>query len=443
MFPKIALPQSFRFPMHANPDLRRRWMAGVLQAFLLLLACLALIDSLYYFWPFSEPEGIFHTAFVAVMALVFVLLLGLNRFPAASRLGRVVTVLVLAIAIPFSDAPENVIWGSSFILFALPVISAGFVLSPAASFWVALAVTAELEFFALAYVPGRETFPIYNAISLLAIAGVAWLAAASMENVLAHLEELVAERTEHLNRTVERLTEAKEMITAYSHELELTSTRLEQASMFKNLFLKSFRDEIEAPLAGILQASSVGEELSTGILRDPELARIHRNGRFLQALINYILDLGDLELGVLEINRQPVNLVPLMRGAVKLLAERLAEKSQQLILDIPSESLTAHVDRARIEQVLVNLLSAANKFSPEGTKIAVSLVQEQQSIQLSVRDAGPGISAENVDRMFSPYKRMGVSRRIIEMHGGKLWLDTAPGKGANFIVELPVSEAAV
>lgn len=441
MFSRSKFSSFFRFPIYGDADTRRQWLAGILQLFLFILAFLAFVDSILYFWPFADAEGIFHTFYVGSMALVLGVLLGLNRFPLVSRIGRPATILLLAIGILFSDAPESVVWGASFVLFALPVISASFILSPSASFWLALFITVELEIFSAVYVPGRETYPIYNAISLLAIAGVAWLAAASMERVLSHLEVLVAERTDHLNKTVARLTEATGTITAYSHELELTGTRLEQANMFKNLFLTSFRDELEAPLTGILQASAVGQgELSTGILRDPELARIHRNGRFLQALINYILDLGELEMGVLRVNRESVNIIPLIRSTVKLLGEQIAIKSQRIVLDIPSESVYAYVDRARIEQVLVNLLSAANKFSPDRTEISVSLSQcGGDCIQLSVRDSGPGISAENVNRMFEPYKRLGVSRRIIEMHDGKLWLDADPGKGASFVVELPAS----
>lgn len=431
----------FYFPVHGSASTRRQWLASILQLFLFTLASFAFLNSITYFWPFDEPDGLIHTLYVALMMLFLGALFGLNRFSMGSRVSRPLTILLLAVGILFSDAPESVVWGASFVLFALPVISASFILRPSASFWIALFVVVELEIFSAIYVPGRETYPIYNAISLLAIAAVAWLAAASMERVLSHLEELVAERTDHLNRTVARLTEATETITAYSHELELTSTRLEQANHFKNLFITSFRNEFEAPLTGILQASSVGlDELSTGMLRDPELARIHRNGRFLQALINYMLDLGDLEMGNLNLRRESVNLVPLIRGAVKLLGEQLAIKEQHIDLRVKSELVYAHVDRVRIEQVLVNLLSAANKFSPEGTQISVSLAQNDDGkIQLSVQDSGPGISAENIKRLFEPYKRLGVSRRIIEMHDGKLWLDTQSGRGASFIVELPAS----
>jgi signal transduction histidine kinase len=182
------------------------------------------------------------------------------------------------------------------------------------------------------------------------------------------------------------------------------------------------------------------EDLSTGVLRDPELARIHRNGRFLQALINYILDLGELEMGTLQLKRASVNIIPLIRTTAKLLSEQLALKNQRLALNLTQETAYVFVDRHRIEQVLVNLLSAAHKFSPEGTEISLSLWnQADGKIRLSVRDSGPGIGPENINRMFQPYKRLGVSRRIIEMHGGKMWIDALTGGGANFIVELPVS----
>lgn len=433
--------QALRFPVHGDKSVRRQWLAGVLQLFLFILALLALVNAVFYFWPLNNPDDLSYTLFVAAMTGLLALLWVSNRNLTFSRFARPLTILLLAVGILFSDAPESVVWGSSFSLFALPIISASFILSPAASFLVALLINLEVQVFASLTMPGREIYPIYDGLNLLAIAGVAWLAAASMEGVLAHLEELVAERTESLKKTVARLTEATETIQAYSEQMELTNTRLEQASMFKNLFLTSFRDELESPLTAILQASADSpEELSTGILRNPELARIHRNGRFLQALINYILDLGDLEMGTLKLERTSVNLIPLLRSTAKLLGEQLAHKKQQLILNVTQDAAYALVDRRRIEQVLVNLLSTASKFSPEGTEISVALYERESGLwQLSVRDSGPGIGPEHVNRMFQPYKRLGVSRRIIEMHDGKLWLDTLTGGGANFVVQLPAS----
>ncbi len=433
----------FQFPVHGDKNVRRQWLAGVLLLFLFILALLALVNAIFYFWPFNNPDNLSYTLFVAAMTGLLALLWAVNRSLSFSRFTRPLTVLLLAVGILFSDSPESVVWGSSFSLFALPILSASFILSPAASFVVALLINLEVQIFASLTVPGREIYPIYDGISLLAIAGVAWLAAASLESVLDHLEELVAERTESLKKTVARLTEATQTIQAYSEQMELTNTRLEQANLFKNLFLASFRDELEAPLTAILQASAnVSDELSTGILRNPELARIHRNGRFLQALINYILDLGDLEMGTLKLERTSVDLIPLLRSTAQLLDEQLALKKQQLNLDIPQQTAYAFVDRRRIEQVLVNLLSTASKFSPAGSEISVSLHERPNGVwQLSVRDSGPGISPEHVNRMFQPFKRLGVSRRILEMHEGKLWLDTLTGGGANFILQLPASRA--
>lgn len=433
--------RAFQFPVHGNKHVRRQWLAGVLQLFLFSLALLALLNAIFYFWPFDNPDDLSYTLFIAAMTGLLALLWIANRSLPLSRFTRPLTILLLAVGILFSDSPENVVWGASFSLFALPIISSSFILSPAASFLVALAINLQVQVFASLTVPGREIYPVYDGLALLAIAGVAWLAAASTESVLARLESLVAERTESLKKTVARLTEATETIQAYSEQMELTNTRLEQASLFKNLFLTSFRDELEAPLAAILQASALGpDELSTGILRNPELARIHRNGRFLQALINYILDLGDLEMGTLKLERTSVNLIPLLHSTAKLLGEQLARKNQQLVLNVTQEAAYVFVDRRRIEQVLVNLLSTASKFSPEGTEIFVSLHERENGLwQLSARDSGPGIGPEHVNRMFQPYKRLGVSRRIIEMHDGKLWLDTLTGGGANFIVQLPAS----
>lgn len=435
--------RSFQFPVHGDKQIRRQWLAGVLQLFLFVLSLLALLNAVFYFWPFNNSDDLSYTLFVAAITGLLALLWVSNRSLSLSRLTRPLTILLLAVGILFSDSPESVVWGSSFSLFALPIISASFILSPAASFVVALLINLEVQIFASLAVPGREIYPIYDGLALLAIAGVAWLAAASLESVLDHLEELVAERTESLKKTVARLTEATQTIQAYSEQMELTNTRLEQANMFKNLFLTSFRDELEAPLTAILQASADGpDEPSTGVLRNLELARIHRNGRFLQAIINYILDLGDLEMGTLKLERTSVDLIPLLRSTARLLSEQLSLKKQHLNMNIAQETAYALVDRRRIEQVLVNLLSTASKFSPAGSEIFVSLHERPNGVwQLSVRDSGPGISPEHVNRMFQPFKRLGVSRRIIEMHDGKLWLDTLTGGGANFIVQLPASRA--
>jgi signal transduction histidine kinase len=428
----------FRFPVYESTEVRRQWLAGLLLGFLLVLVGLALLDAVWYYWPLNEPDGRNYVLSTLVAALLLAGLFVMNRDARLSRYGRALTIAFLALGILFFDSPESVVSGNSFSLFTLPILSASFIVAPAASLVTALLVTAELEIFSLIMLPGQETYPIFRLLNLAAIAVISWLAASSTERVLQTLEERVAERTEELDRTVKRLARSNKIITEYSQDLARTSERLEQANTFKSLFLRSFRDELHTPLDSILNASSPEKELSTGILRDPELARIHRNGQFLQALINYILDLSELETGTITLQREPADLVPLIRSTVRLLDEQIADKKQVIDLKLPRESARANIDRRRIQQVLVNLLSAAHKFTPDGGRIRLDLHGAKHYIQIAVSDSGPRISPEDEARLFEPFRRLGVSRRLIELHGGRIWIENPEESGAKFIMELPV-----
>lgn len=432
------LRSRFRFPVYETTEVRRQWLAGLLQGSLLVLAVLALLDAIWTFWPLAEPDGRGFVLACLVMTLLLAGLFAVNRSARWSKTSRTITILLIALSIPFFDLPESVVAGASFSLFTLPILSASFIVAPAASLVMALLVTVEVEIVSLIALPGQETYPIYRLLNLTAIAAISWLAAASMERVLQTLEERVAERTEELDRTVKRLARSNKIVTEYSQDLARTSERLEQANTFKNLFLRSFRDELHGPLASILEASSPEKELTTGILRDPGLASIHRSGLFLQALINYILDLSELETGTIRLHREPADLVPLIRATVRLLDEQIAVKKQAIEIKIPRQAMKANVDRRRVQQVLVNLLSAAHKFTPEGGRIEIDLRGAKHFIQIAVSDSGPRISPEDEARLFEPFRRLGVSRRLIELHGGRIWIENPGESGAKFIMELPV-----
>ena len=117
-FRKQLLNKVFRFPVYGETQVRRQWLAGVLQLFLFILAFLALVDAIYYFWPFSEPDDRSYTLFIAVMTIFLALLWSFNRNLTFSRFTRPLTILLLATGILFSDSPESVVWGASFSLFA-------------------------------------------------------------------------------------------------------------------------------------------------------------------------------------------------------------------------------------------------------------------------------------------------------------------------------------
>jgi signal transduction histidine kinase len=253
------------------------------------------------------------------------------------------------------------------------------------------------------------------------------------------LERRVEERTAELSRTNERLRQ------------EIAERR--RAEEARDQFLSVAAHELKTPLTSLRGfAQLLTQQLASRGGPAPDtlgvaLAAIDRQCDRLTRLVDQLLDVSRLEEGQLAIQRGPTDVMAL--AAIAVGAARARSDRHAITLDGPS-TLEASVDPLRLEQVFTNLLDNALKYSPDGGPIEVVLAADADSVTISVTDCGIGIPAEHGERIFERFHQvdpdggqgglgMGlfISRQIVELHGGTLRLEPAPGRGTRFVVRLP------
>ena len=178
---------------------------------------------------------------------------------------------------------------------------------------------------------------------------------------------------------------------------------------------------------------------------------IHKSTASMQQLLNDLLDISAIESGKIELHKIPLNLSEITRERIHFFQSKANEKYIELIENIP-DSAMVDIDPTRITQVIDNLLSNAIKYSPEHFQITISIDKEDNEIRLNVIEQGPGIKAEDVEKLFKAFNRLGhrttggesshglglsICLKIIEAHGGSIDIESAPGRGTKLAIWLP------
>ena len=238
-------------------------------------------------------------------------------------------------------------------------------------------------------------------------------------------------------------------------EIEQKSRELEAASRHKSEFLANMSHELRTPLNAIIGFSEVLTERMFGELnakQDEYLRDIYTSGRHLLSLINDILDLSKIEAGRMELDVADFDLPMAIDSALTLVRERAARRSLALHRSIEERLGQVPGDERKIRQVLLNLLSNAIKFTPDGGRIEVGAKRLSGVIEVSVSDTGVGIAPEDQEVVFEEFKQVGtadrkvegtglglaLSRKFIELHGGKIWLNSHIGAGSTFTFTIPL-----
>jgi signal transduction histidine kinase len=214
--------------------------------------------------------------------------------------------------------------------------------------------------------------------------------------------------------------------------------------------------ELRTPLNAVIGFSEVLIQRMFGALNDKQdeyLKDIYTSGQHLLSLINDILDLSKVEAGRMELASAPFHLPGALENAVTLVRERAARHGIALDLDLDSRLGELVGDERKVKQVLLNLLSNAVKFTPEGGRIRLRAGLTDGAVEISVIDTGIGIAPEDQAAVFEEFRQVGsdegrkqegtglgltLAKKFVELHSGKIWVQSELGRGSTFTFTLPV-----
>jgi len=240
----------------------------------------------------------------------------------------------------------------------------------------------------------------------------------------------------------------------FQRELEEKNRELEKLNASKDYFLGMAAHDLRSPLSGIKSFSEMILEGVAGELNEEQreyMQMISDSSNGLLKLINDLLDINSIARGRLVLETHPTNLRELIQQNTRK-QEILARKKEISISGELDDLPEINIDPDRINQVLDNLLSNAIKFSPPETVVDVQLHRKNNIALIRVKDQGPGISAAEQEKLFSEFHRgaarptgnegstglgLAIAKRIVQAHGGDIYVESAPEKGSEFIVELP------
>lgn len=222
-------------------------------------------------------------------------------------------------------------------------------------------------------------------------------------------------------------------------------------------FIDTLSHELKTPLTSIIAAAGLlAEELeATGDKSHRRLIQtIIQNAGTLENRLAELLDIVKTGTGRIQLQLEPVDIKSLLLGTGMQISPLIQNKKQHLDIDLPPSLPIIHGDGQRLEQVVLNLLNNATKFSPEGGNITLKARSADGEVVVEVHDPGIGIAREELPRLFQPYSRLNADRQqhpglglglalakqVVELHGGKIWVESEPGKGSTFSFSLPRRE---
>ena len=247
----------------------------------------------------------------------------------------------------------------------------------------------------------------------------------------------------------------------YAIERHRILERLRASDQLRQEYLATASHELRTPLTIIGDYASLLREGTAGPLlpnQEAFLDTVLRNCGRLADLVNALLDVAKIESGTFSLRLEPTDLRVLMSNCVEDFRLRCEAKQQRLVADIPDHLPKGICDRGRVQEVILNFLGNANKFTPAGGTLTVRAVEGRGLVRLEVEDSGIGISEEDQERIFQPFVQVGrkdapgaqgtglglaIAKQIAVLHGGTIGVESHPGRGSRFFFSFPTDSAAV
>ncbi|MBC7906490.1 MAG: HAMP domain-containing histidine kinase [Rhodospirillaceae bacterium] len=228
------------------------------------------------------------------------------------------------------------------------------------------------------------------------------------------------------------------------------------AHMAKSAYLANMSHELRTPLNAIIGYSEMIRDEMVGPLGTPKYGEfagdIHASGTHLLELINDVLELSRIEAGRLELHERSIHLAPVLVSCQRLLGDQARRAGLQLDIHSASDLPEIFCDATKIKQVVLNLMTNAVKFTPDGGKVSVRAYRKGGAVGITVTDTGIGIPANEISRVLTPFLQaahthlmsdqgtglgLPLAKKLIELHGGTLALDSKPGEGTRVTVLFP------
>jgi len=259
-------------------------------------------------------------------------------------------------------------------------------------------------------------------------------------------------RTKELQSAKDNLEDEVAQRTA---QLQQANAALEKASKLKSEFLANMSHELRTPLNSIIGFSEVLRDGLCGELNPEQMEcvlDIYDSGKHLLQMINDVLDLSKIEAGKMELYCEDFSIPVALDGILSIVRDMVNKKNLSLQINAPDDLPDIYADPVKFKQIMYNLLSNAIKFTPEAGSITIDAFLENDKFLISVTDTGIGISPENQAYLFDEFKQvdssyarqyegtglgLALTKRLVEMHGGNIWVESKIGKGSKFSLTLP------
>jgi PAS domain S-box-containing protein len=261
----------------------------------------------------------------------------------------------------------------------------------------------------------------------------------------------------YIDGTIEDITERQKMeerIGELYQQEKSQRVELQEEAKARGMFIDVLAHELRTPLTPILASTGMLKDLSNNdeSVQNKLLTNIYTGAQILSSRLEELLEVARYSRGTFKLFKQPVAMCKYLTEVTTRFKPSMDLCGQTLVVDIPNDLPVVEIDASRLEQVIVNLLSNASKFSPDNRQISFKARIQHHELWVEVKDEGIGISAEESRRIFQPYHRveqdrlrfpglglgLAVAKQIIEAHGGKIWVDSELGQGSTFCFRLPV-----
>jgi len=271
------------------------------------------------------------------------------------------------------------------------------------------------------------------------------------------MDDELQQKNEQLDAQNEELQSLNKELLTQQQELIEKTTEVEEANQLKSEFLANMSHELRTPLNVIIGFSELLSDEVPGKINKEQrqcLSDIMGSSQHLLNLINEVLDLSKIESGRIRLRLADIDLTEVAESLARTMMPILAPRKQSLDIEIEEGLPPVHADKAKVRQVLLNLLSNSTKFTPDGGKLKIEAVREDNRCQVSVIDNGIGIKKEDQERIFEPFSQLNnpliqkkegaglglmIAKQIVEKHGGQIWVESEYGKGSRFTFTLPLT----